>query len=146
MRELIAATGLAAASLGKLRMYVPGKYPDNGSTKDRPLVEEPRGCFFDGFAQRKKLRHARDVFRAFHPSKFVRRSVADLTKNDLVVVQHGEPEGQPFLVVSEDFVTDQRHRQHFPQTGTIDCLRLPQLGFRINSSIGSARLVDAAGL
>src|SRR5579863_3944616 len=121
MRELFAATGLAAASLGKLGVYVPGKYPDNGSTKDRPLVEKPRGCFFDGFAQRKKLRHARDVFRALHSSKFVERSVADLAKNNLVVVQHREPKGQPFLVVSEDFVTDQRHGQHFPQTGTVDC-------------------------
>jgi len=147
--ELFAViTRLAVGGFSKLKLNVPGKYSDNRSTKNRLFVEEPRRRSFNCFAQGEKLRHTCVVLRTLHAGEFVERSVADLTENDLFVVQHGEPEGQPFLVMPEDFVRGQRHGGLFRTVGFVegqDCLSVA-LGSKqiLNPSLAVGQGADRA--
>jgi hypothetical protein len=102
----------------RFTIHVFGKYFYDRSTKDWPLVEEPRRSLFNGLSRRKKLSQAGAAFRTPRSREFVQRSVADLTQYDLVVVQHRKPEGPPFLIVSFDSMANQRHELYSPQTGT----------------------------
>jgi hypothetical protein len=132
MRKLFAAlTKLTFADHFGFNGNVLGKYPNNRSTKDRFFVEKLRGSLFDLFSQSEKLLHTRAAFCSLRSREFIERGIADLTHENLVVVQHGKPESVSFLVMPLDFVTDQRHGQHSPQTGA-GSPRLPQPTSQIN--------------
>jgi hypothetical protein len=121
------ATWLTLIGFLRLAGQVSRKYFHNRSTKDRLFVEKPRSGLFDCLSQRKKLRHASAIFSTLHSGKLVHCSVADLTQDDLIVVQHGEPKGKSFRIVSLDLVTDQRHGTPHVLTipAALGCMRVP---------------------
>ena len=130
MRKLFdALTGIASADRVSFSRKVFGKNPNNGTTKDRLFVEKLRGSLFDLFSQSEKLLHTRAAFCSLRSREFIKRGIADLTHDNLVVVQHGKPESVSFLVMPLDFVTDQRHGQHSTGAGSP---RLPQPASQIN--------------
>src|ERR1700749_938194 len=132
MRGLFAAlTKLTVADHFGFSGNVLGKYPNNRSTNCRLFVEKARGSLFDLFSQSEKLLHARGAFCSLRSSEFIKRGIADLTHENLVVVQHGKPESVSFLVMPLDFVTDQRHGPHSPQTGA-GSQRMPRPASQIN--------------
>jgi hypothetical protein len=132
MRKLFAAlTKLTFADHIGFNGNVLGKYPNNRSTKDRFFVEKLRGSLFDLFSQSEKLLHTRAVFCSLRSREFIKRGIADLTHDNLIVVQHGKPESVSFLVMPLDFVTDQRHGPHSPQTGA-GSQRMPRPASQIN--------------
>jgi hypothetical protein len=134
MRKLFAAlTRSAFADRVSFSRKVFGKNPNNGTTKDRFFVEKLRGSLFDLFSQSEKLLHTCAAFCSLRSREFIKRGIADLTHDNLVVVQHRKPESVSFLVMPVDFVTEQRHGQHSPQTDA-DCPRLPQPARQINGS------------
>ena len=51
-----------------------------------------------------------DALGTLHAFEFVHRGIADLAFDRLVVVQHGEPEREALVVVSNNSVPGQRHR------------------------------------
>lgn len=108
-----------------------GKYPDDRSMKHRLLVKKARCRLLDLFSYCEKLRHACATFCSFRPREFVKGGIANLTQHDLVIVQHGKPEGMPLFVMPLDFVTEQRHGLHSPHTDA-GWPRLPQRVGRIN--------------
>jgi hypothetical protein len=124
-------TRIAFADRVSFSRKVFGKNPNNSTTEDRFFVEKLRGSLFDLFSQSEKLLHTRAVFCSLRSREFIKRGIADLTHDNLIVVQHGKPESVSFLVMPLDFVTDQRHGQHFPQTGA-GSPRLPQPASQIN--------------
>ena len=132
MRGLF-ATWLALIGFFRLTIHVFGKYFYDRSTKDWPLVEEPRRSLFNGLSQRKKLSQAGAAIRTLRSREFVQRGVADLTQHDLVVVQHRKPEGPSFLVVSFDSMANQRHGLYSPRTGANPRLRVHRLATQIKS-------------
>jgi hypothetical protein len=132
MRKLFAAlTRNAFAGRVSFSRKVFGKNPNNGTTKDRLFVEKLRGSLFDLFSQSEELLHTRAAFCSLRSREFIKRGIADLTHENLVVVQHGKPESVSFLVMPLDFVTDQRHGQYSPQTNA-GSPRLPQPASQIN--------------
>jgi hypothetical protein len=132
MRKLFAVLIRSAfADRVSLSRKVFGKNPNNGTTKDGFFVEKLRGSLFDLFSQSEKLLHTRTAFCSLRSREFIERGIADLTHENLVVVQHGKPESVSVLVMSLDFVTDQRHGQHSPKTGA-GSPRLPQPTSQIN--------------
>ena len=132
MRKLLAVLIRSAfADRVSLSRKVFGKNPNNGTTKDGFFVEKLRGSLFDLFSQSEKLLHTRAAFCSLRSREFIKRGIADLTHENLVVVQHGKPESVSVLVMPLDFVTDQRHGQHSPKTGA-GSPRLPQPTSQIN--------------
>jgi hypothetical protein len=89
---------------------------------------------------RSKLFPAGDTFSTLRSRELIHGSVANLTHDDVVVVEHGKPECSSFLVVSFDFVTDQAHGQDpaGAYTGAPECI-----GPSIKST-GSAQGSNAA--
>src|ERR1700749_1698487 len=117
MRGLFAAlTKLTVADHFGFSGNVLGKYPNNRSTNCRLFVEKLRGSLFDLFSQSEKLLHTRAAFCSLRSREFIKRGIADLIDDNLVVVQHEKPESVSFVVMPLDFVTDQRHGQHSTQT------------------------------
>ena len=132
MRKLFAAlTRSAFADRVSFSRKVSGKNPNDGTTKDRFLVEKLRGSLFDLFSQSEKLLHTCAAFCSLRSREFIKRGIADLTHDNLVVVQHEKPESVSLLVMPLDFMTDQRHGQHSPQTDA-GSPRLPQPASQIN--------------
>ena len=132
MRKLFAAlTGNAFADRVSFSCKVFGKNPNNGTTKDRLFVEKARGRLFDLFSQSEKLLHTCAAFCSLRSREFIKRGIADLTHDNLVVVQHEKPESVSFVVMPLDFVTDQRHGHHSTQTDT-GSPRLPRPASQIN--------------
>jgi hypothetical protein len=54
------------------------------------------------------LRVPRSALRCFHAGEFVHGGIADLTLNDLLSVQHCEPEGESFFIVTFNGMARQR--------------------------------------
>ena len=132
MRKLFAAlTGSAFADCVSFSRKVFGKNPNNGATKDRFFVEKLRGSLFDLISQSEKLLHTCGTFCSLCSREFIKRGLADLTNDNLIVVQHRKPESVSFLVMPLDCVTDQWHRQHSLQTDA-GSPRLPQPANQIN--------------
>ena len=117
MRKLFAAlTRSAFADRVSFSGNVLGKYPNYRSTNCRLFVEKLRGSLFDLFSQSEKLFGTRAAFCSLRSREFIKRGIADLTDDNLVVVQHEKPESVSFVVMPLDFVTDQRHGQHSTRT------------------------------
>lgn len=134
MRKLFAAlTKLTFADHFGFSGNVLGKYPNYRATKCRLFVEKARGRLFDFLSQIEKLLHTRAAFCSLRSREFIKRGIADLTHDNLVVVQHGKPEGSSVLVVSFDSMANQRHGLYSPRTGTTPRLRVHQLAPQINS-------------
>ena len=132
MRRLfVSLIARATTDFVRFTINVLGEYFDDRSTKDRLFIKKPRGGLFDRLSQREKLGRAGAAFSALHSRKLVHRSVANLTQDDLVVIEHGKPEGSSFPVISFDSVTDQRHGLCSPQTASP--FRLHQLARQINN-------------
>ena len=133
MRERFAAlTRSAFADRVRFSRKVFRKNPNDATTKYRLFVEKARGRLFDLLSRSEKLRHACAAFRSLRPREFVKGGIANLTQDDLVLVQHGKPESSPFLVVSLDLVTDQRHGQLLPRTDNSGALRMHRPVDQIN--------------
>ena len=131
--RVIDAYGMTACSRGAVRLALSSlsssanvlrKYFHDRSTKDWLLVKKARGGLFDCLPQQQKLFPAGDTFSTLHSREHIHGSVANLTHDDVVVVEHGKPEGSSFLVVSFDSVTDQGHGQHpaGEYTGALKCI------------------------
>ena len=132
MRKLFAAlTRSALADRVSFSGNVLGKYSNYRSTNCRLFVEKLRGSLFDLFSQSEKLLCTRAAFCSLRSREFIKRGIADLTDDNLVVVQHEKPESVSFVVMPLDFVTDQRHGQHSPQTDA-GSPRLPRPASQIN--------------
>ena len=132
MRRLFAAlTRSAFADRVSFSGNVLGKYPNYRSTNCRLFVEKLRGSLFDLFSQSEKLFGTRAAFCSLRSREFIKRGIADLTDDNLVVVQHEKPESVSFVVMPLDFVTDQRHGHHSTQTDT-GSPRLPRPASLIN--------------
>jgi len=132
MRRLFAAlTRSAFADRVSFSGNVLGKYPNYRSTNCRLFVEKLRGSLFDLFSQSEKLLRTRAAFCSLRSREFIKRGIADLTDDNLVVVQHEKPESVSFVVMPLDFVTDQRHGHHSTQTDT-GSPRLPRPASLIN--------------
>ena len=132
MRRLFAAlTRSAFADRVSFSGNVLGKYPNYRSTNCRLFVEKLRGSLFDLFSQSEKLLRTRAAFCSLRSREVIKRGIADLTHENLVVVQHGKPESVSFLVMPLDCVTDQWHRRHSLQTDA-GSPRLPQPANQIN--------------
>src|SRR5579863_5658004 len=108
MRKLLAVLNYVdLRNLVSHRGNMLGKYSDNGPVAKWLLLEQPRGSFFDGLSQRKKLLHAGAAFGPRRSRKLIHGGIANLAHDNLVGVQHRKPERKPFLVMSLDLVTDQ---------------------------------------
>ena len=127
MRKLLAAF----ADRVRFHSKVFGKYPYNATTPNRFFVEQVRGSLFDLFSQSEKLLHSCAAFCALRSRELIKRCIANLTHDTVIIVQHGKPEGVSFLVMPLDFVTGQRHGQHSPETDA-SRPRLPQRASHIN--------------
>jgi hypothetical protein len=127
----LALTRSAFADRLRFSRKVFRKNPNNGTAKDRFFVEKVRGGLLDFFSQSEKLLHSCAAFRSLRSREFIKRGIANLAHDNLVVVQHGKPESVSFFVMPLDFVTGQRHGQRSPQTDA-GSPRLPQPASQIN--------------
>src|SRR5260370_14198468 len=76
-----------------------------------PLLVEKSICnVFDAVAKAQELRLPVSRHCAFATSNFVHSRTADLTFDRLVVIQHGEFEHHPIIVVTQGLSPRQRHR------------------------------------
>jgi hypothetical protein len=82
---------------------------NNVSRVSSGLVEELGGNSLDAVSQRRKQFGPGLAFGASRSRKIVQGSIANLALHDVIVIQHGEPECHPLLVVPDDLVTRKRH-------------------------------------
>src|ERR1700730_5448119 len=85
------------------------KYPNNGPLHGPAAVEQSRCNLLDGVAMLQKQRLSRGARRTAHAGQFIHRGIADLAVDRFAVVQHGESECQPFIVIPYNATARQRH-------------------------------------
>src|ERR1700730_2377643 len=88
-----------------------GENPHHGALHGSAVVEQSGRNSLNGVAMLEKQRLSRSAWRTSHAGQFIHRGIADLAFDRFAVVQHGESERQPFVVISYNATARQRHPQ-----------------------------------
>src|SRR3981081_393061 len=86
-----------------------GEDPHHGALHGSAVVEQFGRNSLNGFAMVEKQRLSRSAWRTSHAGQLIHRGIADLAVDRFAVVQHGESECQPFVVIPYNAAARQRH-------------------------------------